>query len=330
MKKKNSILTNQKYERSVQEHAKLSDEDKLIKAHLLYLQKDEVDTDGAYSFVKKQIQKGRKVFRLYQQFSRVAAILILPLLLVTVWSISKISNRPEPLNAKQQFVQSVQEVVCPVGTRSKVQLPDGSKVWLNAGTALKYNLPFSSTNRNIELHGEAFLDVVKMANSEFKVYSNNVEVVVHGTQFNFRSYHRDDRVEVCLVEGSIDLNIGGENKSIKRATLKPGDHLSYNKEEKSTELINQNLNKFIAWRKGLLVFDDAPLVEVARELERWYGVEVEITDENLLAYRYTTTFENESIQQVVDLLELSSSMKVEYLPKSEIDSAKSKVIFKRK
>ncbi|WP_321285880.1 FecR domain-containing protein [uncultured Sunxiuqinia sp.] len=329
MRKKNSLLTNQKYERSVQEHAKLSDEDKLIQAHLLYLQKDEIDTDRAYSFVKKQIRKGRRVFRLYQQFNRVAAILILPLLLLSAWALVRIFDQPADFT-EQPFVQSVQEVLCPVGTRSKVILPDGSKVWLNAGTTLKYNLPFSSTNRNIELHGEAFLDVAKMENSEFKIYSNNVEVVVHGTQFNFRSYHLDDRVEVCLVEGSIDLNIHGEDKSLKQAKLKPGDHLSYNKEKKSTELISQDLNKFIAWRKGLLVFDDAPLVEVARELERWYGVDVEIADESLLSFRYTTTFEDESIQQVVDLLELSSSMKVEYLPKSEVDLAKSKVIFKRK
>jgi len=315
-----------RYEQLIRGWEQLSEEEKLAEAYRLIQQEKEIDVDTAYLSVKSRLREKRLVIRLYRQINRYAAILLLPLLLIATWSLIDKFSQADTAN----YSQSVQEVYCPIGTRSQVQLPDGTEIWLNAGTTIKYNLPFSSANRTIELNGEAFLDVAKLDNSEFKIYSNNVEVVVLGTQFNFRAYDLDDRVEVSLVEGRIDLNITDDNQNVRQAKLKQGDHLSYNKVENTTELVNQNLNNFIAWREGLLVFDDASLLEVAKELERWYGVDVEIADESLLSYRYTTTFENESIQQVLDLLELSSSLIIDYFPKTEMDSGRSKVIMRKR
>jgi ferric-dicitrate binding protein FerR (iron transport regulator) len=325
MKNQTESNSDAPYEQWINEQGSLSEEDQLAEAYRLIQQKKEVDVDTAYVAVKNRIQKKKLVVRIYQHINRYAAILLLPLLLIAAWSLIENFNQSH----SNDYSQSVQQIECPVGIRSQVSLPDGTQVWLNSGSSIKYNLPFNTPNRQVELHGEAFLDVAKMNGSSFSIFSGNVHVEVLGTQFNFKSYQEDERIEVSLVEGEIKLRVGTDKNEIKKATLVPGDHLSYNKNDHSTALVNNDLENKIAWKSGRLVFSDTPLAEVAVEMERWYGVDVEIADQDLLAYKYTTTIENESLLQVIELLELSSSLAVEYQPKSRSSSNRAKVIFKK-
>lgn len=323
MKNTNPKETNQQLERFLKDRGNLDHAGRLIEAQRIIKQTKSIDTDKAYLQVKSRLQYRPLAIRLYHHINKYAAILLLPVLILTGWSTYQLLDQKE----QPQYAETFQEIGCPTGTRSKVQLPDGTEVWLNSGSKISYQLPFSRNKRRIELEGEAFLDVAKLNGAEFNVVSGDVNVRVLGTKFNFRSYKEDDLVEVSLVEGKIDLGISNGEEKLKKATLKPGDHLSYRKVDRSTLLENTDLSKYIAWRKGRLVFDDTPLGQVAKELERWYGVEVVITDPELLSFKYTTTFEGESISQVVDLLELSSSIKIKYIPKLESGLGKAKVIF---
>lgn len=327
MSQKIQLDENQKILDFYKNREELNFSDKISEARKIIDQQQEVDVDEAFILVEKRINHKHFIGRIYTQLNRHAAIWFIPLLLLAAWGVWE--NLLDP--SHRNFTGAVQEIDCPVGVRSHVILPDGTKMWLNSGSKIKYRLPFNDENRLVELQGEAFLDVAKIKNSDFMISSGNVDIKVLGTQFDFKSYPDDRRVEVSLLDGKIDLQINNQNNEIRKATLKPGDHLSYNRNDGSTVLENKNLGNYIAWKQNRLVFEETPLKEVAKELERWYGVKSEITNKELLTYKFTTTFENEPLSQVIELLELSSPIQIKYIPKdlsaSSASSQKAKIIF---
>lgn len=285
-----------------------------------------INSHAAFAKVQKRIQKRKNTISLLNTFSRIAAILFIPLLLASVWLFY---NQQKPVH--QQF--AIQEITSPPGIRSQVVLPDGSKVWLNAESTIKFQVPFQENSRNIDIVGEAFFDVVKNPDRPFFVQSGNVKVKVLGTRFNYKAFADDENIEVVLEEGKIALNLQRDSKN-KETILLPGDRAVIEKESSKTTVRNENINKYIAWHTGKLVFDNSPMSEVARLLERWYGVEVRVQDTEIMNYRFTTTFENESLFQVIELLGLSSPIHIKYVPatvgKNNQAQTKSKVIISKK
>ncbi|OFX57766.1 MAG: hypothetical protein A2066_14435 [Bacteroidetes bacterium GWB2_41_8] len=285
-----------------------------------------INSHEAFAQVQKRIQKRKNTISLLNTFSRIAAILFIPLLLASVWLFY---NQQKPVH--QQF--AIQEITSPPGIRSQVVLPDGSKVWLNAESTIKFQVPFQENSRNIDIVGEAFFDVVKNPDQPFVVQSGNVKVKVLGTRFNYKAFADDENIEVVLEEGKIALNLQSDSKN-KETILIPGDRAVIEKESSKTTVRNENINKYIAWHSGKLVFDNSPMSEVARLLERWYGVEVRVQDTEIMNYRFTTTFENESLFQVIELLGLSSPIHIKYIPatvgKNNQAQTKSKVIISKK
>lgn len=285
-----------------------------------------INSHAAFAKVQKRIQKRKNTISLLNTFSRIAAILFIPLLLASVWLFY---NQQKPVH--QQF--AIQEITSPPGIRSQVVLPDGSKVWLNAESTIKFQVPFQENSRNIDIVGEAFFDVVKNPDQPFVVQSGNVKVKVLGTRFNYKAFADDENIEVVLEEGKIALNLQSDSKN-KETILLPGDRAVIEKESSKTTVRNENINKYIAWHTGKLVFDNSPMSEVARLLERWYGVEVRVQDTEIMNYRFTTTFENESLFQVIELLGLSSPIHIKYVPatvgKNNQAQTKSKVIISKK
>jgi ferric-dicitrate binding protein FerR (iron transport regulator) len=167
----------------------------------------------------------------------------------------------------------------------------------------------------VELTGEAFLKVVKNENAPFIVNAGIASVKVLGTQFNIKAYPDEENLEIALTEGSVGFTgaLADGKKAI--ATLAPSDFLTMNKTTGQVILQNKNLNKHISWVKNTIIFDETQMSEVARTLERWYGIKVIIADAEINKYRFTTTFENESLFRVLELLELSSpAIKIIYTP----------------
>jgi ferric-dicitrate binding protein FerR (iron transport regulator) len=196
-----------------------------------------------------------------------------------------------------------------------VVLPDGTDLWLNAESKIKYGIPFTRENRQVELSGEAFLKVVKNENAPFIVNAGAASVKVLGTQFNVKAYPEDEQLEVALTEGSVDFAGTTADGKKAAATLIPNDFLAMNKATGKFRLENKNLNNHISWVKNIIIFDETPMPEVAKTLERWYGVKVVVADAEINKYRFNTTFENESLFRVLELLELSSpAIKIKYTP----------------
>jgi ferric-dicitrate binding protein FerR (iron transport regulator) len=142
------------------------------------------------------------------------------------------------------------------------------------------------------------------------VQTGRSKVEVLGTSFNIKAYDEEPDVEVVLIEGKLRFMADVEAEDV---VLSPGERAVFEK-DKGIKVSREPVEKYAAWRFGKLVFDETPMEDVSRDLERWFGVKVILTDSRLSSYRFTTTFENQSLQQVLELLELSSPIKSKYEP----------------
>ena len=192
-------------------------------------------------------------------------------------------------------------------------MPDGSKVWLNAESTISYKIPFNTKSRDVQLTGEAFFEIKKDEQRPFHVESGKVKVTVLGTRFNYKAFSEDTMIEVVLAEGKVKLSSSG-SPTEKEIILKPGERAVINKVTKQTNITTGNIEKYVGWHEGKLIFDECPLPEVARRLERWFGIEVQVSDPKLSGCQISTTFRNESLHQILALLELASPIKTTLIP----------------
>lgn len=296
-----------KIKESLQKLKQLSAEEEVVEAFHAIERLKEVNTDHALRRIRSRIDKTATIRRLYDRFSRVAAILVFPLLFLSLWSLT----RQKPA-AVTEFVS--QEITAPKGIRSQVVLPDRTIVWLNSGSSLSYQTPFvHNGSREVKLSGEALFEVTHDVANPFIVHAGVGRLEVLGTTFNIKAYAEEPEIEVALLEGKLQFVAGeGPGKS-SGVILSPGERAVYEK-DKGIAVSRESLEKYAAWRYGKLVFDETPMLEVADCLERWFGVEVIVTDPRLNAYRFTTTFDNQSLPQVLELLELSSPLSARYEP----------------
>jgi transmembrane sensor len=223
---------------------------------------------------------------------RIAGILILPLVIYI-----GIQTYKETWLKKEAWV----EIKAPAWTRAQFSLPDGTTGWLNSNSSVKYNGNFNS-DRQVALKGEAFFDVFKDKRRPFKVNTNEIMVTVLGTRFNLASYENETNVEVVLEEGKLVFNNKEMNKS---DTMNPNDIVIYDKTFKdfSTEVVQPH--KYLSWKEGKLVFRNDPLDVIARRLERWYNIDVEVNVSLTEDLRLRATFIDEGLEEVLDLLKRS-------------------------
>jgi transmembrane sensor len=175
----------------------------------------------------------------------------------------------------------------------------------------------------VELSGEAFLDVVKNEQSPFVVRTENTSVEVLGTQFNVNAYPETEQIQIALKEGKVKFRFQGDNGVVKYSELNPNDFLEFDKTDKTVVLENTSIEKYIAWHQNVMILDDTPMTELAGLLEKWYGVKVVIAHEEIKRYKFTTTFENEPLHRVLELLEISSpGIKINYAMGKPIEGSK--------
>ncbi len=273
------------------------------------------DSDIAYSWNKlsEKIQEQESPSR-YNYFigqtRKIAAILILPLLVGSAWLIYNhqlMSNKYNDLLANKQAQKLT--VVAPFCARTVVDLPDGTKVWLNSGSELTYPAVFSSGERRVQLVGEAYFKVNK---GEIPFFVSNLgpEIKVYGTEFNVNSYTNEEQVTVALAEGKVSLISGNKEEYIK-----PGQVSSFDKKTKNITIENLDVNNYSCWREGKYVFRDTSLSSIMRILQRQYNVNINLLDSQLGNYRYNMTIKNENLEQILQLLAISAPIRCNYKPK---------------
>jgi ferric-dicitrate binding protein FerR (iron transport regulator) len=262
--------------------------------------------------------KDRPLHKLWNWYSRLAAVSLLPVLILGCAYLL--------LNQTVQTEPSLVKVVAPMGSRINTQLPDGSSCWLNSGTTLKYEIPFKK--RHISLEGEAFFDVKENASEPFRVEGKHSSVRVMGTRFNVEMWPDEDMTEVVLEKGQVELMPNYTNQTFN---MKPGEKLIYNSKKRIVQRDEVNPEYYSAWIDGKLILREENIQQMARELERWFNIEVIIKGEEIKDYSFRATFENERLEEVLHLLKRSSPIEYEIINnkrKSNNTFTKKKVIIR--
>lgn len=219
------------------------------------------------------------------------------------------------------------QIDIPNGHKGQVTLPDGTKIWLNSKTSLRYAAAFDDETRTVYLDGEAYLDVAKDPKRPFLVETSTLKLEVLGTRFNVKSYKDENIMETTLIEGSLRIvSTSASSRKLKEVTLKPNERATFSKDENTLLVDNLNastqgsklnsppkavplgitqIESIVAWKDNELIFRDETLEEICSKMERWYGVSILIAGEKLKGkeYRYNGKFiYNETINQVMDII----------------------------
>lgn len=176
-------------------------------------------------------------------------------------------------------------IVIPRGGEYFVVLSDGTKVWLNSESSIRFPVQFADDIRNIDLTGEAYFEVSKNANRPFVVTTGNQQIKVLGTQFNVSSYSENLNVYTTLVEGKVEISLSDNLKS--KIILQPGEQCTLAKVGSILQKKAVDVNQFVAWKDGRFVFVDQPLSEIMKTLSKWYDVNVVFANENDRKLRFT-------------------------------------------
>lgn len=219
-----------------------------------------------------------------------------------------------------------QQLVTQKGARSQVVLPDGSKVWLNAGSSLDYPKQFNGKTRAVQLQGEAYFEVTKNAAQPFIVHTKTFDIKVLGTGFNVRAYPGEDSAVTSLVHGSVEVITGGKEK--RSILLKPNEKITLATAipaaattEKTTSaqtvllstvpekmiLIDDTVQQETAWVKNQLAFKKMPFAKVALLLENWFGAEIRFRNEDKKLLNFTGVFEGQSLDEILSILEATGA-----------------------
>lgn len=192
------------------------------------------------------------------------------------------------------------ETIVPLGSQTKIILPDGSIAFLNSGSILKYPLSFGKKDREVFLEGEGYFEVAKDRSKAFQVYVSDVKVRVTGTKFNIRSYLEDHSVEVCLLEGGVDVMTS--NNSIR---LKPDEKAIYNSISKELIQLPSDSYKAALWITGKLNFVKASFADILKDIERKYNVKIYIESQRALHESFSGSINlNQSLEEVFNIIDM--------------------------
>jgi ferric-dicitrate binding protein FerR (iron transport regulator) len=248
--------------------------------------------------IREKQEEQTLVHRLYRWYSVAAAILLIPVLIVAGLWITRKGEQPE-----SKVERLTATLVAPRGSRIAFTLPDGTKGWLNSGSCMEYSLPFAD-ERKVSLRGEAWFDVAGDEIHPFEIAAGKSSVVVLGTKFNLNAYPAENYVEVALEEGKVEFS---SPELAAPLVMKPDERLVLRNH--AVTLNATEASKYSAWVEGKLVFRGDPMPEVARRLERWYNVKVEIIDKELENDVIRGTFQDDSLEEVLRLLSMTSPIK---------------------
>lgn len=180
--------------------------------------------------------------------------------------------------SKEKFI-SYQTIV-PVGSQTKIILPDSSVIWLNSGTTIKYNATFGRIQRDVYLSGEGYFEIMKDVEKPFVVHINNLEVKVHGTEFNVRGYSDDKNIEIDLINGQVSV-LFPDSLGIKSYKMEPNNKFVFNKQNGKITYSKSEAYKSALWTTGKLCFVDATIEQIIKDLERKYSVRIFIESQSI-------------------------------------------------
>jgi len=252
---------------------------------------------------------------------RYAAVLILGFsLFYLVRPFTQSSNKTLPADQAQ-----IQRIIVPYGSKSKVELPDGSLVTLNSGSNLSYSSgEFNTEKRTVLLEGEGFFHVKEDIERPFYVKTRGIKVKVLGTTFNLKAYPDEDQEEMVLLTGSVEIYLGSDRKEeLEPIILKPNEKAVFIRTEQKIrrhEVIperqtgihlklrdikfqsDQKTEQIVSWKDDRMIFDNESFSSLVAKIERWYDVRITVNYPELNSARFSGKFDNETVEQVMSAL----------------------------
>ena len=266
---------------------------------------EKIDTEKAYQRfmfrigAEKEQKTTQTKFRIdatgFKTIRRIAAIFIISFSLGMLCHYFWTNNQPEQI----AFIENI----VPLGSKSEMKMPDGSSIWLNAGSTLRYSTHYGKTKREIYLSGEGYFKVSQQVGKPFTVYTALANITVLGTEFNVKAYPDEKLVETTVIKGELAVE-NGEAATTFSTILKPGQKLLVT--DSNQDIMNLNTDAaeiVVSWKERIWRIESEPLKDVAVKLERRYDVRISV-DEQVKDRSVSGIFENEPLEQILQTLQL--------------------------
>ncbi len=242
------------------------------------------------------IEKTRKSRYAVNQWLKIAAILLLSLLSAVV--INDFAPEEEQVESLPTAVEW-RTVENPKGRKSKVTLPDGTRVNLNYASKLTFPKAFEGQVREVELVGEAFFDVVPNDTMPFLVRTGELTTEVLGTSFNIRFFDGETETDISLVSGKVKVNHVKDKRSPTATELSPGEQFSYDRNSGKAVTTNFDVEKITAWKEGTIIFEDTGFKEFIDQLENWYGVNFQLYGNPPQNWKVNGRYQNQKLDDIL-------------------------------
>ena len=266
------------------------------------------DKDKAFENFRNRVESQKEIQSTSRRGFSLSALWRYAAVVAIIIAVGCISYWQGEVNVKDTFADI--SVEAPLGSKTKLYLPDGTLVWLNAGSRMTYSQGFGVDNRKVELEGEGYFEVKRNEKIPFFVKTKDLQLQVLGTKFNFRDYPEDHEVVVSLLEGKVGLN--NLLREEKEAVLSPDERAVLNKANGLLTVESVTASNASQWTDGYLFFDVELLPDIAKELERSYNVKIHIANDSLKTFRFYGNFvrREQNIQEVLEAL--ASTEKMQY------------------
>ena len=311
---------------------------KIWLATAIHLDNEKIDPEAGWVKIAGHLSAARSdtsspIFSLVKN-RRLSKILGIAAMVVFLISLGSISSWLIFAPKKVQNTHNLSQVFVPLGSKSQLILPDGTTAWINAGSKLSYASDYNLTERVVTLEGEGYFDVRSNKKKPFIVQTSHLKIKAYGTVFNVKAYPEEQTITTTLIEGNVEIQLKGTSNRAHSFRLKPHQNIVYHintgtseikhekesgkeiqdnrKNEKSNPEIqiidNIKSELYTSWKDEKWVLEGITLNELAHLLERRYGTRIEILNERLNTYKFSGTIQNETLEQVLVILRLTTPL----------------------
>ena len=289
---------------------------------------DREPSQAARAQIMHVVAPKRKRMRILSAVASAAAVFVVGAFLWVLHDNNRLNDQVASLTAQNQKLIAIPELVqgesvlnykVNPGVKGKITLPDGSEVILNSASTLRTPARFENGKRVVELEGEGYFKVE--SNPDWPMYvrtSKGVTVKVTGTEFNLSTYSDDAALKLTLVRGRVSLL---DEKNDTEIVVREKEEVAIGavKRLESPARKTADIKVNTSWKDGYLVFDGAPIREVIKKMERWYGVDITVADARVMDNTFTASFRSESLQQVLTLLDITCGIKSKIKSPTEVE-----------
>lgn len=285
-------------------------------------------SQAATTHMLNVISPKRRKIRILSAVASAAAVFVIGAFIWLLHDNSRLNKQVLSLTAQNEKLIAIPELeqgesilnyrVNP-GVKGKITLPDGSEVILNSASTLRTPARYENGKRVVELEGEGYFKVE--SNPDWPMYvrtSRGVTVKVTGTEFNLSTYSDDTALKLTLVRGKVSL-IDEKNETEIAVREKEEVVIGNRRQLETPTRKPADIKVNTSWKDGYLVFDNTPIREVIKKMERWYGIDITVADARVMNNTFTASFQSESLQQVLTLLDITCGIKSKIKSPTEVE-----------